>query len=59
MDIPGVNDDWEHQMNPLLQDISHCAGTSGANVDADYHFNPSEVSKLQIKEKVSYNQAQV
>lgn len=45
MDIPGVQDDWEHQMNPLLQDMSHCAaGGSGANVDDDYHFNPTEVS---------------
>lgn len=35
MDISGVNDDWEHQVTPLLQDMGNC--------DEEY-FNPQEVS---------------
>lgn len=38
MDIPGVHDDWDHQMTPLLQDMSNCVSTPGTN-DDDYHFN--------------------
>lgn len=40
MDIPGVHDDWEHQVTPLLQDMSNCAGnntSSAATVLADLH----------------------
>jgi hypothetical protein len=35
MDIPGVTDDWEHQVNPLLHDMTGC--------EEDY-FNAQEVS---------------
>lgn len=41
MDIPGVHDDWEHQVTPLLQDMSNCAGntntSNAATVLADHH----------------------
>lgn len=39
MDIPGVHDDWDHQMTPLLQDM----GSGSGATDDDYQFNP-EVS---------------
>lgn len=35
MDIPGVNEDWEHQVTPLLQEMTNCE---------DEYFNPHEVS---------------
>jgi hypothetical protein len=40
MDIPGVTDDWEHQVTPLLHDMTSC--------EEDY-FNTQEVSKANNK----------
>lgn len=54
MDIPGVHDDWEQQVTPLLQDMSNCAASNTSNAASiiadhhhhhdDYTFNPTEVS---------------
>jgi hypothetical protein len=45
MDITGVNDDWDLQVNPLMQDMQH---------RDDEYFNPQEVGGNILKYMESY-----
>lgn len=51
--MSGVNEDWEHQVTPLLHEMTNCGGVGGVSggngsgnggADDDY-FNPHEVSE--------------
>lgn len=37
MDIPGVNDGWDLEVNPLIQEMAH---------REEEYFNPQEVSRF-------------